>query len=154
MNVDFEKAFDCLRWEFVEKVMTSFNFGETLIRWVKLFYKDISSKIINNGWLSESFFPQRGARQGCPLSPYIFIICAEVLSNEIRNDNQIQGLTLGTKRFIISQYADDTILTLRYNEQSLIQVIEKFKQFETNSGLKVNFDKTEIIPIGPIKYDY
>ena len=154
LSVDFEKAFDCLKWDFIESTLRVFKFGPSIIRWIKLFYTDINSKIINNGWLSEEFYPQRGARQGCPLSPYIFIICAEILANQIRNDNQIQGLSIGAKQFLISQYADDTILTLRYNEETLKRVIEIFKWFEQLSGLKVNLDKTEIFPIGPIKNNY
>ena len=65
--IDFEKAFDCLRWDFVQKAVESFNFGPSLINCVKLFYTDINSRVINNGWSSESFKPQRGVRQGCPL---------------------------------------------------------------------------------------
>ena len=57
------------------KCLEHFNFGNQLINWVKLFYNDAKSCISNNGNLSDFFNIQRGVRQGCPLSPYLFIIC-------------------------------------------------------------------------------
>ena len=60
--VDFEKAFDSVEWSFIEKTLKYYNFGPSLIAWVKLFYTDISSCIQNNGWTSEFFTLGRGVR--------------------------------------------------------------------------------------------
>ena len=154
MSVDFQKAFDCIRWDFIDKVLDKFNFGPSLRQWVDVFYTEVNSRVINNGWMSEMFRLERGARQGCPLSPYIFIICVEILSNIFRNDRQINGIHVLDKNFIISQYADDTLLTLQYSQDCLRRAVNIFQEFETYSGLKVNFDKTEIVPLGPIKETY
>ena len=48
--IDFEKAFDTIEWNFMRKVLEHFGFGCSLINWVNLFYSDIQSCIINNGW--------------------------------------------------------------------------------------------------------
>ena len=90
--IDFEKAFDTLEWKFLEKTLRFYNFGDSLITWIKLLYTDISSSIQNNGWSSEFFQLNRGVRQGCPLSPYLFILCVEILGNAIRNSDQIKGI--------------------------------------------------------------
>ena len=79
--IDFEKPFDSIEWSFIEKTLKYYNFGNSLITWIKLFYTDICSCVQNNGWSSDFFTLSRGVRQGCPLSPYLFILCAEILAN-------------------------------------------------------------------------
>ena len=91
---DFEKAYDTLNHEFMFKCLQHFNFGDDLIRWVKLFYHDISSIIMNNGYMSESFKIKNGVRQGCPLSSSLFEICIEILSNYIEKDQNIRGIVV------------------------------------------------------------
>lgn len=150
--VDFEKAFDSIDWAFIHQALEHFNFGNVIIRWVKTLYSNISAIVQNNGWLSETFKLHRGVRQGCPLSPYLFTICVELLAMQIRNNNNIKGININEEELKISQYADDTSLSLMYSEKSLEETLDIFEQFEYVSGLKMNLDKTEILRIGAIKY--
>ena len=55
MLLDFEKAFDSIEWQFIEKTMAFFNFGQSIIKWFKILYNDISSCVQNNGHLSPFF---------------------------------------------------------------------------------------------------
>ena len=91
MFVDFENAFDSIKWAFIERALVHFNFGPSLVTWFKLFYNDVLTAIQNNGWVSEHFTPSRGVRQGCPMSPYLFIIAVEIFANFIRTDNNLKG---------------------------------------------------------------
>ena len=80
----------------------------------------------------------RGVRQGCPLSPYIFILCAEVLATTIRKDNEVKGITVGSTECKLSQYADDTTLILDGNQNSLQRSFYILEKFGEVSGLRVN----------------
>ena len=151
MQIDFEKAFDSVEWAFIDRVLETFNFGTVLRNWVKILYSDISTCVINNGWSSKYFSVSRGMRQGCPISPYLFTLCVELLALSIRNNDNIKGIQIGDTEFKISQYADDTSLTLLYSHQNLVEVISTFDRFHSLSGLKVNYDKTEIMRIGSLK---
>ena len=123
MFLGFEKVFDTVEWSFIWKTLSSFNFGSSLINWIKLCYRNIESCVLNNGWASNYFTPERGVRQGCPLSPYIFILCAEVLANEIRANKDIKGITVCGKEIKISQYADDTTMILDGSKKSFTSAL-------------------------------
>ena len=119
--------------------------------WFRLFYSDISSCVQNNGRASDFFPLSRGVRQGCPLSSYLFLLRAEILGSAIRNDNVIRGFKVLDTESKISQYADDTTLILDGSESSFSRSQSILDSFALISGLKVNYEKTEALWIGPYK---
>ena len=148
--IDFEKAFDTIEWAFVRKALEHFGFGPSLINWINLFYSDIQSCIIN-GWSGGFFGLGRGVRQGCPLSPYLFILCADVLATAIRGDNEIKGISVGNVECKLSQYADDTTMILDGSQTSLERSFALLDSFYQLSGLRVNCEKTKVLWIGSKK---
>ena len=108
LSIDFQQAFDSVSWKFISKTLDYFNFGPSVKKWIKLFQNGAESCILQNGFLSEFFYLQRGCRQGDPVSPYIFILCAEVLSLMLRKEESVKGIHINNKLFLLSQYADDT----------------------------------------------
>ena len=108
--LDFEKAFDTIRWSFIIDSLKIFNFGSDFIQWIKVIYTDIESTVLNYGHTTGFFKLQRGIRQGCPISPYLFIIAVELLANGIRNSKDIQGINVGKSEIKISQLADDKLV--------------------------------------------
>ena len=95
VQLDFEKAFDSVSWTFVYKILDLFNFKPSIKRWVYTFYNKPVSFVLQNGIASSPFYLERGCRQGDPLSPYIFILCAEILSLLVKNDPRVKGLEIG-----------------------------------------------------------
>ena len=113
-------------------IVGSFNFGSSLISWIKLCYRNMESCVLNNGWASNYFIPERGVRQGCPLSPYIFILCAEILANKIRENKDIKGITVCGNEIKISQYADDTTMILDGSKKSFTSALLDLDLFGVN----------------------
>ena len=146
--IDFEKAFDSLEWPFIQDTLRFFGFGPSIINWVRTFYCRIESCVLNNGWSSSFFQPQRGVRQGYPLLPYLFILTAEVLAKTIRNNRSIKGFYVGNNEVKISQYADDTTLILDGSRESLLAALQTLDDFSKISGLRLNAGKTEALWIG------
>ena len=110
LSVDFRKAFDTLEWSCIHCALELYNFGDSLRNWVKVFYTEIESAVINNGFATNWFKPTSGVRQGCPLSPYLFVLTAERMSAKIRQSNEVKGVQLHGNEITLCQFADDTNL--------------------------------------------
>ena len=151
--IDFKKAFDSVDWNFLAKALEAFNFGPQIRKWIRTFYTDISSCVINNGHASEFFNLQRGVRQGCPLSGILFVLCAEILAQAIRNNNNnIKGIQIYNKEYKISQYADDTTAFVPV-ATSAENLFETLRIFCGVSGLELNKSKTEGMWLGSCRYN-
>ena len=123
------------------------------MNWIKLFYNNITSRTINNGWASSPFKISRGLRQGCPLSPYLYVLCAELLAIKLRNTDSVEGIHIINKTFLLSQFADDTQMFLKGTEHALNASLVVLENLEKVSGLKINFEKSECYKIGSIRND-
>ena len=108
--LDFEKAFDSVKWSFLYQCLKVFNFRNSFISWVKTIYTDIESCVTNNGFSSNFFKLIRRIRQDCRLSALLFIIVAEGLAINLRCNHSIHGIVIENNDFKICQLADDTML--------------------------------------------
>ena len=147
-SIDFEKAFDSVEWNFLDICLSKFGFGSTFKSFVKLMYTDIESCVINNGFASPVFTLHRGVRQGCPLSPYLFLIGAEIMGIMLRQSNRIEGIIFNEKEIRLSQYADDTLIYLSANERNLSNCFDILSTYSKISGLKINVNKSKIVRLG------
>ena len=140
--IDFKKAFDTLEWAFINKALEFFNFGPVIGRWISLLYCNVESGVINAGFMTNYFRVLRGVRQGCPLSPLLFVLAVEILASRVRHDEFCRGINLpDNKESKISQFADDTTLTVN-DIDSLSAAISIINSFSKISGLALNQKKT------------
>ena len=91
--------------------------------------------------MSDCFKIERGVRQGCPLSPYLFVLSVEVLANAIRRDPSIKGISISQNEIKLSQYADDTTLILDGSQDTLEASLDVIEKFSKISGLRLNNKK-------------
>ena len=143
VTIDFEKAFDSLNHAFLIAVLIKVGFPEYLIEWIKTFLNKQESCVVNNGTSTPYFSLQRGARQGDPISAYLFIISLEVLFVMIKNNSSIKPLTILNETFLYSAYADDATFFLN-DLKSVECLINVLKVFYKYSDLKPNYEKCEV----------
>lgn len=145
----FEKAFDKIEHEVILNVLHHKGFSS---KWIRCILSSGTSSVLLNGIPGKPFKCKRGVRQGDPLSPLLFVLAADLLQS-IVNDvaaNNILSHPLGQDfggDYPIVQYVDDTLLVLPADATQLLALKNLLLQFASSTGLKVNFDKSFIVPI-------
>ena len=140
--LDQEKAFDRLNHEFLYKTMKAFGIGPAFIHWIRQIYSNATTRVKVNGFLSENIPLRRGVRQGCPLSPLLYVLIIEILALQFRKNPDIVGFTVGGEKIVSMHYADDAIITIKQNK-CFKEVIKDLTAFERARGAKVNYKKTK-----------
>ena len=97
------------------------------------------------------FHLKRGVRQGYPLSPYFFIICIELLSYEITQNENIKGISYDNYEFKNTLFADDATFITDGSENSFSTLISVLENFSFISGLKLNTSKCSVLRCGSLK---
>lgn len=148
LSIDQEKAFDYVDWAFLDRILETVNFGPQFRSIITCIYSNIQSAILSNGYVSEYFNIERGVRQGCPLSPLLFVLVAEVFGQAIRKCPEIQGFRIpGGREVRISQYADDNTCIVT-NSYGVGKVIDVFNEYGRASGARLNTSKSKGMWLG------
>ena len=143
-------AFDRVDWLFPQRTLPRMGFGPSFIKWVDLLYSDIRSSILINGYTPRHFKPSRGVRQGCPLSPLLYVLTMEVLAVNIRAHPSITGILLPCTPAplpVLSLYADDTSV-ISSSDAATVAVFDTYALFEAGTGAKLNLDKCKGLWLG------
>ena len=145
-----EKCFDRVDYSCIFGSLRYFNFGETYIKWISLFFTQFEVCTQNFEFLSEFFRKECSVNQGCIISPGLYLLTGEILANKIREHSQIRGIKIGDCEYLISQFADDMDLYLPYDKIVLNAVFRVLSDIENHTGLKVSYEKTTLYRIGSL----
>ena len=111
-----------------------------------MFYTDIYSSVSLNPGITPRFEVLRGIRQGCPISPKLFILATQLFIMLINHNPELHGISIFDKEFKVSQFADDTALLLK--DKFMVDVaLGSISIFSKASGLSLNVKKCELLPI-------
>jgi hypothetical protein len=152
-SLDARKAFDSVNHEYIDQVLEKYGFGNTFRKFFKILYKNISARVLVNGYLSDPINIERGVKQGDALSCAIFIICIDPLIRNINHNGKIEAIniTIKSNRKLISHkccgFADDVSVLCKNNKVSIDQIFLEYQRLTEISGLRLNADKTEILNI-------
>lgn len=149
VKTDMSKAYDRLEWDFIEAVLLRLGFHAVWTNWIMQCIRTVTYSYLVNESVTGVVTPHRGIRQGDPLSPYIFILCSEVLSGLCRNaqeNNTLQGIRVATNSPRVNHllFADDTLFFCRTNTKSLSTLKKILQLYEEASGQKINAQKSGI----------
>lgn len=133
MKIDISKAFDSVQWDFLLNTLRAHAFPEVYVRWVQTCISTASFSVQVNGELAGYFGSDRGLRQGCSLSPYLFVICMNVLSQKIdkaAHDKRI-GFHPRCKQLKLTHlcFADDLMVFVDGEKKSIKGALEVFDDF-------------------------
>jgi hypothetical protein len=150
LKLDMSKAYDRVEWSFLEKMMSKMGFHARCSELIMKCISTVSYRIKVNGELTDEIVPTRGLRQGDPLSPYLFLICAEgfsTLLNAAEERGLLEGVTICNNAPSISHllFADDSLLLLKVKDESAHHLQNILQLYENCSGQIINKEKSSIM---------
>ncbi|GJU64345.1 RNA-directed DNA polymerase, eukaryota [Tanacetum coccineum] len=150
-KVDFEKAYDSVRWDFLDDVLGKFGFGDKWRKWIQCCLHSSKGSIIINGSPTDEFQFGRGLKQGDPLSPFLFLLIMESLHisfQRVVDAGMFHGIDVGGLVNLSHMfYADDAVFIGEWSESNITSLIHVLDCFHKVSGLKINMCKSKIMGI-------
>ncbi|XP_042969107.1 uncharacterized protein LOC122301794 [Carya illinoinensis] len=149
IKLDISKAYDRVEWNFLEVILIKMRFG---MKWTKLLMvcvRTVTYSTIINGVLGETITLTRGLRQADPLSPYLFLLCAEALGFLLASAKQrslIEGITVSRGGLRISHllFADYCVIFCRAKMVEWYQIKVLLSIYEEALGQTLNKEKTSV----------
>lgn len=147
--LDFAKAYDTVQRPFLFAAMEAMGAGDGLMRWVRLLLLETKASAVVNGWNSAAVASTAGVRQGCPLSPALYLFVAQALHSWL--DSRGHGVFIAGQRTVGPQFADDAEVLLPSAEPAVVQpFLASMAVFARASNQHLNVGKCELLPVGAV----
>ncbi|XP_074315067.1 uncharacterized protein LOC141651247 [Silene latifolia] len=149
-KADMSKAYDRVKWDFLQAVLCRFGFPERLVNLIMSCVSTVTYEVLFNGSPLQPFQPRSGLRQGDPLLPFLFILCMEVLSCNVQHAQrmgQIQGIRLcrGVTPLTHLFFADDSVFFLQDKGNSVLHLKRLLEKYCNASGQLLNEGKSGVL---------
>ncbi|GAA0139922.1 hypothetical protein LIER_01375 [Lithospermum erythrorhizon] len=146
IKLDMSKAYDRVEWYFLEAIMLKMGFCRRWVDWIMCLVSKVSYSFLINGVPKGFVRPTMGIRQGDPLSPYLFLICAKGLSSMIREAElmkSLSGIKISRESPSISHilFVDDTIIFGKASRNEGAEIMRILKDYKEASDQNVNIGK-------------
>lgn len=151
LSIDYSQAFDCCNWDAIRATLVAFRYGPKFIDMIMTCCNQIKTAIMNNKTWSKWIDIASGVRQGCPLSGILFDHLVSIIYFKISQNENIRGIQLNNVEKIADLFADDMWNVIPFNKDIFDELMYEHLEFEYFSGLKINYDKTEIMRLGSIR---
>nr|GEV82824.1 RNA-directed DNA polymerase, eukaryota [Tanacetum cinerariifolium] len=150
--VDFAKACDSVRWDYLDDVLRSFGFGSKWCSWIKGSLSSSMASILVNGCLTSELQFYCGLKQGDPLAPYLFILVMESLHlsfSRVVDAGIFKGIKIDNSVTISHLfYADDAVFVGEWSQENLDKILNVLHCFHLASGLRINVKKSHLLGVG------
>nr|GFB35118.1 RNA-directed DNA polymerase, eukaryota [Tanacetum cinerariifolium] len=151
-KVDFAKAYDSVRWDYLDAILNSFGFGSKWRSWIRGSLHSSMASILVNGSPTSEFQFYRGLKQGDPLAPYLFILVMESLHlsfSRVVEEGTFTGIKIDSSITLSHLfYADDAIFIGKWSQGNLNCIAHMLRCFSLLSGLSINLQKIQLLGVG------
>ncbi|XP_020696169.2 uncharacterized protein LOC110109442 [Dendrobium catenatum] len=147
LKIDMEQAYDCMSWETLQEVMNLMGFKKRFITWVMQCIFQQKFTLLMNGNRTRWIDAKSGLKQGCPLSPYLFILCSELLPKSFKQRGVQLGVQVARNTVSISHllYADDILIFAEASRCNAGQIMDLLGDYCCWTGHKINCGKSAIL---------
>ncbi|XP_030042337.1 extracellular calcium-sensing receptor-like [Microcaecilia unicolor] len=132
-------------WGFMFETLKAYGIKGFFVKAIQTLYNGPVARVHVNGLCSEWFNIGRGIRQGCPLSPLLFVLTLDPLLREIGSNIDIKGVCIQDQEFKTAAFADDLRVLVTDPQRSLIPLMESLREYGDISGFKLNLEKLEAL---------
>ncbi|XP_027181659.1 uncharacterized protein LOC113780035 [Coffea eugenioides] len=157
VKLDMSKAYDRVEWKFLDSIMAKMGFGMVWRQWIWSCLTSVTYSFNINGEPKEFVIPERGIRQGDPLSPYLFLLCSEGFSNLLKQaegNKRISGMKISRNGPSITHlfFADDSLIFCNAEREEACELIQILRRYEMGSGQSINLEKSSVFFSSNVDY--